>query len=211
MVLMIEFHPIPAKEDDMKKRFNQPMRNLFMGLITAGAIGLAAPALADHHGRMLDRLDDKLELNQQQREQIGNLIEVHRDQMRDQRKAKRDGDGQHGEGRGQWREDRMALHEEIREILDAGQAEKFDAMHERKGRKHRRGHGQHGYGMQALDLDDEQREAMRELMREHRGDREAVRAGMEEILDDEQISRLEEMRSQRGDKERRHHRRGNNG
>ncbi len=192
----------------MNKRFNPSLKNLILGLATAGAIGLATPVLAEQQHRMLDRLDHKLELNDQQREQIGNLIEVHRDQMREMRQA---GDGQRGEARGQWRESRMALNEEIRELLSAEQAETFDAMHERKGRKHRRGGRAHsGYGMKALDLSDEQRQAMRELMREHRGDRAAVREGMRDILDDEQMARLEEMRAQHGGKERKQRRqRGN--
>lgn len=196
----------------MNKRHNNPLRNLILGLAAAGAIVLAAPAMADHHGHMLDRLDQKLELNDEQREQIGNLIEAHRDQMRSQRETRREGDSQRGERRGQWREGRMALHEEIRAVLSEEQVEQFDALHERKGRKHKRGEGgRHGYGMQALDLSDEQRQAMRELMRENRGDREAVRDGMREILDDEQIARLEEMRAQRGDKEGKQRRQRNNG
>jgi Spy/CpxP family protein refolding chaperone len=189
----------------MNKRINQSLRNLILGLATAGAIGLATPVLADQHGRMLDRLDHKLELNEQQGEQIGNLIAAHRDQMREMRES---GDGKRGEARGQWRESRTALHEEIRELLSAEQAETFDAMHERKGRKHRRGdRSQRGHGMQSLDLSDEQRQAMRELMREHRGDREAVREGMREILDDEQLARLEEMHRKHGGQERKQRRR----
>ncbi|MFU8878180.1 MAG: hypothetical protein ACNA7E_08570 [Wenzhouxiangellaceae bacterium] len=181
-------------------RFTQPIRALALGLIAIATIGLAAPALADSKVTRADRLAEKLELSADQQEQIEALHAAHRGQMKSESRSE---DGERS--REARREARAALHEEIRSVLTEAQAEKFDAMHQRKGHGDRHGR-HHKMAMSALDLSDEQRSAMRKLMDEHRGDREAIRAGLGEILTEEQLTQLEATRGSRGGDGERHKR-----
>lgn len=177
-----------------------PFKKLTLALATAGALVLAAPALAQPNHNPAERLAEKLELTSEQQVQVNALFEAHREQMR----------AEGSRERGDRREARMALHAEIRELLNAEQVEQFDSLGQRhqrgdrgrghEGRKHR-GHERQGGMFQALDLSDEQRNQMRELMREHRGqagaERAALREQMRDILTEEQRVELEAARAER--------------
>ncbi|TVQ34388.1 MAG: hypothetical protein EA370_10735 [Wenzhouxiangella sp.] len=178
-------------------RLSISFKKLTLALAAAGALTLAAPVLAHPGHNMAERLAERLELTSEQQVQIQNLYEAHRDQMRALRNQE---DGQRA--RGAWREGRLALNEEIRELLSDEQAEQFDAM-QRRGYKGRGGQ-RHGGAFQALDLSDEQRSELRTLMRQQRGqersDRAAMREQMREILTEEQRTRLDEAMQARGER-----------
>jgi len=182
-------------------RISISFRKLTLALAAAGALTLAAPVLAKPSHNMAERLAERLELTSEQQVQVQALFDAHREQMRAQR--------QHSEAqrdRGAWRESRMALNEEIRELLSDEQAEQFDAM-QRRSHKSRSGK-RHGGAFQALDLSVEQRSELHTLMREHRGQQRTERAvlheQMREILTEEQLGQLAEARRSGG--QRRGHR-----
>ncbi|MCC5864468.1 MAG: Spy/CpxP family protein refolding chaperone [Wenzhouxiangella sp.] len=167
-------------------------------LAVAALLAISGPALANRQApspeRMADRMAERLELSDSQRDQIANLIEVEREQRRALRsEGERD--------RSAMRASRQALREEIRDVLTAEQAERLDAMKsDRKHRRHRHG-GRYGKGhpMAGLDLTDEQRTAMREQMQAWRADGErpdgaAWRQAMSDILTPEQQAMLAERR-----------------
>lgn len=178
-------------------RISISFKKLTLALAAAGALTLAAPVLAKPNHDMAERLADKLELTSEQQAEVKGLYEVHRDQMR---ALYRQEEGQRD--RNAWRESRMALNAEIREVLTDEQIEQFDAM-QRRGYKSRGGK-RYGGQFRALDLSDEQRHEMRSLMREHRGqertDRAALREQMGEILTEEQRAQLDEMKRSRSER-----------
>jgi Spy/CpxP family protein refolding chaperone len=171
-------------------------KTLTLALATAGALTLAGPLLAKPKHDPVERLTSTLELSSEQQNQLGALFEAHRDQMR----------AEGSRERGEWREARMALNAEIRELLNDEQTEKFNAMQRRayKGRGGPRGR------FQSLDLSDEQRQQMRALMHEHRAqegaDRGELREQMQAILTEEQRAQLAEYRAERGHKRGGHYR-----
>lgn len=177
-----------------------PLKKLTLALATAGALLLTAPVLASSNDGPAQRLAEKLELTSEQQVEINALFQAHREQMRTE------GSRESRDRRGDWREGRMALNAEIRELLSPEQVEQFDAMGKRQHRGHKgRGHGGHrgqGAMFQSLDLTDEQRGEMRELMREHRSqenaDRSELRQQMREILTEEQLTQLDAARAERG-------------
>lgn len=173
-------------------RISISLKKLSLALAAAGALTLAAPLLAKPGDQFGERLANRLELTSEQQARIETLHEVHRDQMR-QRRQQADGE------RGARRESRAALNEEIRQLLSDEQAEQFDAMQ-------RPGYGGHGGDwrggqFKALDLSDDQRSELRQLMREQRrqerSNRSALREQMQEILTEEQRDQLEETRRSR--------------
>ena len=165
-------------------------------LAVAALLAISGPALANRSApspeRMADRMAERLELSDSQRDQIANLIEVEREQRRALRsEGERD--------RSAMRASRQALREEIRDVLTAEQAERLDEM--KSDRKHRRHGSRYGKGhpLAGLDLTDEQRAAMREQMQAWRAegerpDRAAWRQAMSEILTPEQQALLAERR-----------------
>jgi Spy/CpxP family protein refolding chaperone len=171
-------------------RFN--FKTLTLALATAGALNLAGPLLAKPGHDPVQRLSAKLELSTEQQHQLSALFEAHREQMR--------ADG--SRERGERREARMALNAEIRELLNAEQAEQFDAMQRRGGKGY--GGQRRGGHFQALELSDEQRQQMRALMHENRGredvDRAELREQMRAILSEEQLAQLDAARAERGRK-----------
>lgn len=178
-------------------RISISFKKLTLALAAAGALTLAAPVLAHPKHDMVERLADRLELTSEQQDEVKGLYEVHRDQMR---ALYRQEEGQRD--RNAWRESRMALNAEIREVLTDEQIEQFDAM-QRRGYKNRGGK-RHGGQFRALDLSDEQRSEMRTLMREQRGqehsDRAALREQMREILTEDQQAQLDEMNRSRSER-----------
>lgn len=171
-------------------------------LAVAALLAISGPALANRSApspeRMADRMAERLELSDSQRDQIANLIEVEREQRRALRaEGERD--------RSAMRASRQALREEIRAVLTAEQAEQLDEM--KSNRKHRRHGGRHGKGhpMAGLDLTEEQRAAMREQMQAWRAegerpDRAAWHQAMSDILTPEQQALLAERRQDRRSK-----------
>jgi Spy/CpxP family protein refolding chaperone len=173
-----------------------PMKKLTLALATAGVLILSAPVLAKPDHNPSQHLAEKLELSSDQQVQVSALFEAHRETIR----------AEGSRERGDRREARMALHAEIRELLNTEQAEQFDNLLQRqqrgyKGRNHR-DHAGKGGMFQALDLSDEQRSELRTLMREHRDQegagRSELREQMREILTEEQIAQLEAARAERG-------------
>jgi hypothetical protein len=181
------------------------LSRLSLAMAAAGMLAFGGQVLAGPDGQpRLDRLAEKLELTSEQSETIAGLFSAHREQMRELQW--RDEDGQSNrEAREQARIARQALNEEIAEVLSDEQAERFAAMRER-GRSHgRHHHGRGHHGVFArLDLSDEQRQAMAELMEnrheQSRGNRQEFRQQMREILTEEQVAQLEAMRAERGGK-----------
>jgi Spy/CpxP family protein refolding chaperone len=192
------------------------LSRLSLAMAAAGMLAFGGQALAGPDGQpRLDRLAEKLELTSEQSETIAGLFSAHREQMRELQW--RDEDGQRNrEAREQARIARQALNEEIAEVLSEEQAERFAAMRER-GRSHGRHHsgrGHHGV-FARLDLSDEQRQAMAELMetRYEQGheNRQEFRQQMREILTEEQVAQLEAMRAERGGKGKGHGQRSRGG
>ncbi len=187
-----------------------------LALATASLLSasLAAPALAkpgyDRMDRGMERMAEKLDLSEDQKGELHDLMDAHRDQMGSIEWRTEEGE-RNPEARQQAREARQALNEEIAEILDAEQAEKFEAMQNQRG--HRRGGRHHGRAMgrqlRGLDLSDEQREQIKTAMRETRESEGATRSDMRDaihdILTEEQIEQLQAM----NDKGK--HRRGGRG
>lgn len=92
-------------------------------LLTAAALGLSLAAGAwanpsnhggDRHGRHMDMMSERLELNDSQRAQMEALMMQHRDRVKQSR-------------------DQMRT--EMRAILNEDQAAKMDEMHEHMGKK----------------------------------------------------------------------------
>lgn len=173
-------------------------------LAVAALLAISGPALANRSApsseRMADRMAERLELSDSQRDQIATLIEVEREQRRALR-----AEGERN--RSAMRASRQALREEIRDVLTAEQAEQLDEMKSnRKHRRHRHG-GRYGKGhpMAGLDLTEEQRAAMREQMQAWRAEgerpeRAAWREAMSDILTSEQQALLAERRQDRRSK-----------
>jgi len=177
------------------KSFQARLIGLALAMVAAGAIGLSSPVLAHQVGeRGMERLAERLELTTEQADAISNLYSAHRNQVRTFDRSDESGQRERGSWR-QMRESRQALNEEILSLLNEEQAEKFAAM-KRHGEQRGRGHGGVFRG---LDLTDEQRSEMRQLMiatrEEGRPGREEFRQQMREILPEEQVAQLEARRN----------------
>jgi len=164
-------------------------------------LGLSSLALASGPA---DHLTSKLDLDEQQAATITALVEEHRDYMANEIEW-RDADGNpNPEAREQARAAREALKEEILAVLDADQAEKFEQMQARHGKRHgRKGRGGHPFAraLHELDLSEEQQDSIHALMAEREARRqqehEQFRSELESILTEEQLAELEDMRDKR--------------
>jgi Spy/CpxP family protein refolding chaperone len=105
-----------------------PVKKTLLALTVAAALGLSFSALAQNEGPRGQRLAEELNLTTEQQAEIDALRSAHRETMQGLRAERQ--------------EARTALHEEIRSVLTAEQAEKFDAMEHR--RAERRQNAQYG-------------------------------------------------------------------
>jgi len=106
-------------------------KSMVLALAVAGTLGLSFSAMAQNNEERGARLAERLNLTTEQQEQIDALRDAHRSDMRELREQRR--------------EERMALHAEIRALLTAEQAEQFDAMEHRRAERRQKGmHGERG-------------------------------------------------------------------
>lgn len=171
-------------------------------LALATSLALASPG----KGNPGERLAERLDLSDSQRAELSVLFEQHQSSMQEAR------------------EQRMAareqLHESIRALLTAEQAERFDEMRaQHQGSDHgkmgRHGHmGKHraGRGMMrepsalphfdGIDLSEDQRGQLEALHEAHRTEMQALREAhheqLQEILTEEQYEQLQSHHAGRG-------------
>lgn len=170
------------------------LTSLFSALALAGAVSIAAAA------GPIDRLNEKLNLSDEQTATITSLVEQHRAYMQNEVQW-RDANGElNTETRGEVRAAREALHEEILTVLDADQAAKFEQMEKRR-KQREGGHPRRdriAHALAQLDLSEEQQAQIETLMDERRAQRmesrESMRSDIDAILTEDQRAQLDAMR-----------------
>lgn len=195
------------------KLFQQTASMVALTAISAGMLAISVTAQAGDHGnKRLDRLVEQLDLSAEQSATIDHLLQAHREQM-----ASVDWRGDSGrpseQARDQARAARQALQEEIDAVLtEDQQAELADLREARRqhGHRNRRMGDSMGYFMAALDslnVNDEQRQAIRTLVEEQHAQgqarRQAFRTELEAILTEEQLAELDAMRGKRSSRRHR--------
>jgi Spy/CpxP family protein refolding chaperone len=183
---------------------------LVAGLLFATSTDALAQRGQQDPDRMLDRMQERLELTEEQTQQVRELMEAHRAERAELMASL-------GSDRRNWRnnEEVAAMRErhfaQMESILTPEQTEKHRSMRgqmmQRTDRPGRGMRGAPGPGaniermQERLNLTEEQVAQMRELMAEQREartkDREAFRQQMSEILTEEQRAQMQEMRDQR--------------
>lgn len=156
----------------------------------------------------IDRLAERLDLDEQQTATISTLFDEYRDYVTNEIEW-RDSYGEpKPEARDKVRTAREALDQEILAVLDEEQAEAYAEMRERREGHRDRKHRGLGFTrtLGQLDLSEEQMEAVRTLMAEQKAermhDRKQFRNDLQSILSDEQLAQLEAMRENRRGKHR---------
>lgn len=234
----------PAHEDPspiMQRLTRIPTLLLFAALLLVGPLSQANAQNMrrgeQHMNRpsveeRIDRLDARLDLTDEQEEQIARLMESGQKAGRAWHEANPDATREEMHA---WRDQhRESMHSAIGALLSDEQRTEWKAMQEMMGPKHRGQRGMHrgarlGDGprgerglpiaqlAEVLDLNQEQQEALRELREAQReraqawrdsaphsaderdafrtSQREAMQAGLEEILDDQQLDELEAFRA----------------
>ncbi len=181
------------------------IRHSLIGILVGAALlsgfAFAAPA---HHEARGERLAQALELNEQQRSAVEQAMQEHRALVAEINWRNEDG-SVNADARAEMQAARAVLRSTIREQLDPAQAERFDAMAERMHQRgHHQGRGGHGpmRALSQLDLSEEQRDSVRQLLSAHRENqglqRQQLHASLQEILTAEQLAELEQIRSRRG-------------
>lgn len=158
-----------------------------------------------HHGHPLGRALHRLDLSDEQKEQLKALREQRRGEMQERRQS----------GERPTREEIEAHQAQIRSdlenILSSDQLAVLDEIKEKRGERGKRGHRGHhlGRALRQLDLSDDQQEQLKALRQEHRAEmkerresgqkptleeieahRAAGRAKVEAILTPEQVEAL---------------------
>jgi Spy/CpxP family protein refolding chaperone len=186
------------------------MATLVAGLLLATSTDALAQRGQQNPDRMLERMQERLELTDAQAQQVRALMEAHRAERAELVQRL-------GNDRATWRDNeevaamRQRHLEQMESILTPEQVEKHRAMrapmmqrNDRPGRGMREAQGP-GANIermqQRLNLTDDQVAQMRELLAEHRDarmqDRERFQDQMAEILTDEQRAQMQELRGQR--------------
>jgi Spy/CpxP family protein refolding chaperone len=107
-------------------------------LLTAAALSLALATGAwanpaehggDRHERHMDRMAERLDLDDSQRARVEALMEQHHART--------------AEARAQIKRSHEQMRTEMRAILNEDQIAKMEKMHEKKGEKKRKGHDKH--------------------------------------------------------------------
>ena len=174
---------------------------------------LVATAAAHRGGQGMRAVMQELDLTDEQRDQLKELRQAHREKMKDAR-----GDGP---------EVMKGLHEEHRaalgEVLNAEQLERMQAMRadfaggfrggKMRGHRGMRGHGPGAKNAFAkLDLTDAQKDQLKDLRKAHRAEvgklQKQHREALEKLLTDEQRAELAELKDEAFYGGKRRHRRG---
>jgi Spy/CpxP family protein refolding chaperone len=184
------------------------------------AAALSQPVLAEGQGPgpRADRMVEELQLNEEQAAKV-------REIMKEQHAKHRAVLDESRDDREQLRAKRDALHQETRaklaKVLDEDQMTRFDEMHkERRATKGERRKGRMEF-LDELDLSDEQKSQVRQIMDEQRdkrraiweggGDRDQNRSKMQAlheetkkrlstVLNEEQLAKFEQAKQKRGQK-----------
>jgi Spy/CpxP family protein refolding chaperone len=183
---------------------------LVAGLLFATSTDALAQRGPQDVDRMLDRMQERLELSDEQAQQVRSMMEAHRAERAELMQRL-------GNDRANWRNNeeladmRQRHQAQMESILTPEQVEKHRAMRgqmmQRSDRPGRGMRGAQGPGaniermQQRLNLTDDQVAQMRALMAEHRENRQQSQAEfreqMAEILTDEQRAQMQQMRNER--------------
>lgn len=147
----------------------------------------------------IDRMAERLDLDDEQAATISALFEQHRDYMQYSIEWRDAHGNRNPDAHEQASAAREALHQEILAVLDDEQARQFEQIRKHRGHKHRG--GQMARVAERLNLSDAQKEALQTLKAERRVERmnrrEQFQAELESILSEDQLAELDEMRNTR--------------